>query len=236
MASDTAAERRSPRRSRSQEIAADLEAKLLVERWSTGKRIGLRTELIDQYSASPAVMNEALRILRERDLVEVRPGPSGGVFVANPPPQVRLGGIDVWFQGLVVDPEELFESRRLLDNMFATVAVQRATPDDIRDMEWAAEEMRAARDNAHALLGATMRLHLAIARASRIDVLVGMYQTIVIQLSSTMTKASFVPGHEDQRRHNLDLHAGLVAAIRNRDSITLEKLLSEHEHDMERMA
>ena len=235
MASDTATERPSPRRSRSQEVAADLESKILAERWSTGRRIGLRTDLIEQYSASPAVMNEALRILRERNLIEVRPGPSGGVFVANPPPQVRLGGINVWFQGLIVDPEKLFESRRLLDNMFATVAVQRATPEDVRDMEWAVEEMRATRDDAHALLAATMRLHLAIARASRIEVLVGMYQTIVIQLSSTMTRASFVPGHEDQRRHNLDVHTGLVAAIRDRDSITLEKLLSEHEHDMERM-
>jgi hypothetical protein len=60
-------------------------------------------------------------------------------------------------------------------------------------MEWAAEDMRAAQDDAHALLDATMRLHLAIARASHIDVLIGMYQTIVISLTSTMTKASFVP-------------------------------------------
>jgi DNA-binding FadR family transcriptional regulator len=223
------------RRSRAQDVAADLEARILHDRLGSGTRIGLRTDLIEHYGASPAVMNEALRILRERDLVEVRTGPTGGVFVANPPPQVRLGGIDVWHHATAVDPEELFESRRLLDTMFATVALQRATPEDVRDMEWAIEEMRQARDDAYALLGATMRLHLAIARASRVEVLVGMYQAIVATLRTTMTKAAFVPGQEDRRRHNLEVHAGLVAAIRDRDSLTLQKLLADHQQDMERL-
>lgn len=224
------------RRSRAQRVAADLEARILNERHGRGSRLGLRTELIEAYDVSPAVMSEALSILRERGLIAVRPGPNGGVFVTNPPPQVRLGGIDVWHKGLAVDPEQLFEARRYLDNLFAPVALQRATPQDIRDMQWAAEDMRAAHNDAQALLEATMRLHLAIARASRIDVLVGMYQTIVTLLSSTMTKAAFVPHQEELRHHNLELHIGLISAIRDQDTVALEKLLSLHAQDMVRMA
>ena len=224
------------RRSRAQRVAADLEARILDERHAAGTRLGLRTDLITTYGVSPAVMNEALRILRERGLVEVRPGPNGGVFVDSPPPQVRLGGIDVWHQGLVGDPEQLFEARRHLDTLFAPVALQRAAPDDVRAMEWALDGMRGAQNDAHALLDATMRLHLAIARASRIDVLIGMYQTIVTLLSSTMTKAAFVPHQEELRRHNLDVHAGIVNAIRDRDPVALEKLLSLHAQDMVRLA
>lgn len=235
MAEGPAEERQGVRRSRAQEVAAELEAAILNDRRPTGTRLGLRTDLIERYAVSSAVMNEALRILRERDLIEVRPGPNGGVFVANPPPQVRLGGIDVWHQGLAVDPEQLFEARRHLDNLFATVAAARATPEDIRDMEWAVEEMRSARDDAHAMLRAIMRLHQAIARASRIEVLIGMYQTIVTLLDATMTKATFVPGQEELRRHNLELHAGLVAAIRDRDNVALEKLLVLHAQDMQRL-
>lgn len=223
------------RRSRAQQVAADLEARILGERHPAGTRLGLRTDLIASFRVSPAVMNEALRILRERGLVEVRPGPNGGVFVDNPPPQVRLGGIDVWHQGLVGDPEQLFEARRHLDTLFAPVAMQRAAPEDVRAMEWALDDMRAAVNDAHALLDATMRLHLAIARASRIEVLIGMYQTIVTLLSSTMTKAAFVPHQEELRRHNLDVHAGIVNAIRDRDPVALEKLLTLHAQDMVRL-
>jgi DNA-binding FadR family transcriptional regulator len=180
-------------------------------------------------------MNEALRILRERDLVEVKPGPNGGVFVANPPPQVRLGGIDLWHQGLAVDPEQLFEARRYLDTMFPAVAMQRATPEDIRAMEWALDDMRAARENPRAWMDANLRLHLAIARASRIEVLIGLYQTIVSVLSATMTKASFVEGQEGPRAHNMEVHTNMVAAIRDRDAATLEKMLAQHHEDMVRV-
>lgn len=225
-----------PRTSRGQQVAAKLEAQILDERLPSGTRLGLRTELISRFEVSAPVINEALRILRERDLVEVRPGPNGGVFVANPPPHVRLGGIDVWHQGLSVDPEKLFEARRQLDRLFATVAAQRATSRDIRAMEDALQGMRAAENDAMAWLTAAMALHTAIARASGIDVLIGMYDTIVTTLSATMTKASFAAGLEDKRHHGFELHAGLVAAIRDGDAVTVEKLTAEHEQDMTRIA
>jgi DNA-binding FadR family transcriptional regulator len=221
--------------SRAQRVAAELEARILADHAEPGTRLGLRTELISHFEVSPSVMNEALRILRERDLVEVKPGPNGGVFVANPPPQVRLGGIDLWHMGLAVDPEQLFEARRYLDTLFPAVAMQRATPEDIRAMEWALDDMRAAREDPRAWMDANLRLHLAIARASRIEVLVGLYQTIVSVLSATMTKASFVAGQEGPLRHNMEVHTNMVAAIRDRDAVTLEKMLAQHHEDMVRV-
>src|SRR6201995_1673467 len=101
--------------SRAQQIAAELEAEILANRMPAGARLGLRTDLIDRLHAAPPGRNEALRILRERDLVPARPGPNGGVMVASPPPQLRLGGIDVWHHGLSAEPEKLFEARATLD-------------------------------------------------------------------------------------------------------------------------
>lgn len=216
-------------------MASGIETQILEERLSAGTRLGLRTELIARFGVSATVINEALGILRERDLVEVKPGPNGGVFISNPPPQVRLGGIDVWHQGLSVDPEHLFEARRYLDNLFAPVALQRAEADDLRAMEWALEDMCAAQHDACAALAATMRLHLAIARASRIEVLVGLYQTITTTLTATMTEARFVDGMEDVHGRHLQLHVDIVAAIRDGDPITLEKLMAQHEEYMIRI-
>jgi DNA-binding FadR family transcriptional regulator len=226
-----------PRGSRAQQVAREVEAQVLAERAEPGTRIGLRTELISRFGVSPSVMNEALRILRERGLVTVKPGPNGGVFVDNPPPQVRLGGIDVWHRGLTVDPEQLFETRAYLDTLFSPVAVQRATPEDIRAMEWALEDMRtaSARDDARTFLDANMRLHLAIARAARIELLAGFYESVVTMLGATMTKATFVGGLEELRQHNLEVHANLIVAIRDRDGVALEKVLALHHTDMVRM-
>jgi DNA-binding FadR family transcriptional regulator len=218
-------------RSRAQQIAAEIEGEILSDRLPSGTRLGLRTDLIARFEVSPPVMNEALHILRERDLVTVRPGPNGGVIVASPPPQLRLGGIDVWHQGLTVEPEQLFEARSQLDILLTTVAAQRATPEDIRAMQWALDDMRAAGDDARAFLDANMRLHVAIARASRIELLAGFYESIVTLLSTTMTKAIFVQDKDELREHNLQVHADLILAIRDQDPIALQKLLKLHHQD-----
>ena len=217
--------------SRAQHIAAEIEAEILAGRMTAGARLGRRTDLIDRFEASPPVMNEALRILRERDLVTVRPGPNGGVMVASPPPQLRLGGIDVWHQGLTAEPEKLFEARSQLDLLLTMTAAQRATPEDIRAMEWALDDMRAAGHDAMAFLQANMRLHLAVARASRVDLLADFYESIVTLLSATMTRAAFVEDPDELLEHNLQVHANLIIAIRDQDTIALQKLLSLHHLD-----
>jgi DNA-binding FadR family transcriptional regulator len=220
-----------PRGSRAQQIAAEIEAEILASRHPAGAKLGRRTDLIRRFGVSPAVMNEALGILRERNLVTVRPGPNGGVIVDDPPPQVRLGGIDVWHQGLTIDPEQLFDARAHLDTLLTTVALQRATPDDLRAMEWALDDMRNAGDDARAFLDGNMRFHLAVARASKIDLLAALYESIVAVLSTTMSKASFVDPSHELRRHNLQVHADLIAAIKDQDTSRLQKLLALHRQD-----
>ncbi|GAA0950582.1 hypothetical protein GCM10009554_50710 [Kribbella koreensis] len=116
------------------ERVADLEQEILERRLESGARFALRTELIERFGVSATAMNEALRTLRERDVLYVKPGAQDGVFISQPPPQVRLGVIDLWFRGLSVDAVDLFEARSMLEDGFARVAAERATPQDARDL------------------------------------------------------------------------------------------------------
>jgi DNA-binding FadR family transcriptional regulator len=223
------------RGSRAQQVAAEIEAEVLAERHPAGTRLGLRTDLIARFGVSPAVMNEALRILRDRNLITVRPGPNGGVIVDSPPPQIRTGGIDVWHQGLAVDPEQLFDARNHLDMLLTAVALQRATPEDVRAMEWALDDMRAAGEDARAFLAANMRFHLAVARASKIELLAALYESIAAVLTATMTRASFIDPTHELVPHNIQVHADLIAAIKDQDTTRLQKLLSLHHKDTVRI-
>ncbi|NMH99509.1 FadR/GntR family transcriptional regulator [Pseudonocardia acidicola] len=219
--------------SRAQQVAAAIENELLAARTPVGTSLGRRTDLMERHKVSPTVMNEVLRILRDRGLVVVKPGPGGGVFVASQPPQVRLGALDLWFSGTGTDPLDLFEARTHLEDVLASVAVDRAGPTDVRDMEWALEEMRGAAD-ARAYLDANLRLHLAIARAARIPVLTGMYEAIAAIIQGTLTRAELLPGHEEIYSGNVDVHAEIVAAIRDRNREALTKLMTLHRQDLVR--
>lgn len=221
----------SARQSRAQQVAAAIEDRLLAAKTPVGTSLGRRTDLMAEHNVSPTVMNEVLRILRDRGLVVVRPGPGGGVFVASQPPQVRLGALDLWFSGNGVDPLDLFEARAHLEDLLTRVSVDRAGPGDVRDMEWALEEMRSSTDP-RTYLEANIRLHLAIARAARIPVLAGMYEAIAAIVLGSLTRAELLSGHDEMYRHNIEVHAQIVDAIRRRDREALDKLIGLHRHDL----
>lgn len=219
--------------SRAQQVAIEVENELLAAQSEVGTPLGRRTDLMERFKVSPTVINEALRILRDRRLVVVKPGPGGGVFVASRPPQVRLGALDLWFSGTGMDPLDLFEARMHLEDVLTRVAVDRAGPMDIRDMEWALEAMKTA-STPRDFLDANLRLHLAIARAARIPVLAGMYEAIAAIIGGAATRVELLPDHEEMYRHSIAVHAEIVAAMRAGDREALNKCLELHRHDLVR--
>ncbi|UIX29246.1 FadR/GntR family transcriptional regulator [Streptomyces sp. GQFP] len=219
--------------SRAQQVASAIENELLAARTPVGTSLGRRTDLMEKHQVSPMIMNEVLRILRDRGLVVVKPGPGGGVFVASRPPQVRLGALDVWFSQTATDPLDMFEARTHLEDTLTPVALDRAGPSDVRDMEWAVEEMRSAA-TPRAFLDANLRFHMAIARAARITVLTGMYEAVATIITGSVTKVELLPGHEEMYTHSIEVHAEIATAIREQDREALAKLMVLHRQDLVR--
>jgi DNA-binding FadR family transcriptional regulator len=222
-------------RSRAEAVAEAVQDDIAARGAVTGDRLGLRTELIERYAVSPSVMNEALGLLRDRGIVTVRPGPSGGVFVAEQPAQVRLGAIDLWFSPAVPNPRELFDSRTFLDDAFAAVAVDRAGPNDVRAMESALHQMQTHTDDAAAYMQATVAFHAAIAHATGLTVAIGLYETVVALLRGGVVRASFVEPRAEMVGHALQIHEDMAAAIRDRDHQAMTKLLALHGADLDRV-
>jgi hypothetical protein len=50
-----------------------------------------------------------------------------------------------------------------------------------------------------------------------------------------MTKASYVGSRHELLRHNIQVHADLIAAIRDQDSSSQQKLLALHHQDTVRV-
>src|ERR1700745_1801219 len=139
-------QRRDPalRSSRAERVAADLEHEILSARLPVGAHLGRRSELMDRFGISPTVMNETLRILRDRDLITVRPGPGGGVSGASAPAQVREGAPEFSLPRSTPQPLELFEARLHLEFGMTKAVFERATSDDVAAMRSAMVTMRAS--------------------------------------------------------------------------------------------
>ena len=74
----------------SQQIAQNLEEMILEQELQIGDRLPGEMDLADKFGASRNVVREALTMLRERGLVEVRNG--SGAFVTRVQPQA-LGDV-----------------------------------------------------------------------------------------------------------------------------------------------
>jgi DNA-binding FadR family transcriptional regulator len=222
-----------PRRSRAERVAADVEEEILSARLPVGAHLGRRAEFMERFGISPTIMNETLRILRDRGMVKVRPGTNGGIFVASLPPQVRLGAMDLWFHesGTGAHPLDLFEARVHLEARLTEVAFERATDADVAEMRGALQAMRRAED-AYAYLDGVMTLHRVLVVAARVPVLDGMHQTVIAILRGTLTRAAFTDGHEEMLRHSIEVHDGLVDAIAHRDRLAFNKIMRLHEDDL----
>ncbi|MFC4942407.1 FadR/GntR family transcriptional regulator [Pseudonocardia sp. GCM10023141] len=218
--------------SRAEDVAARLEMEILRAGYPAGTRLGLRTELIGRFEVSPGVMNEALRLLRDRELITVKPGPNGGVFTADQPPGVRLGALDLWFQGLTVPPLDIFESRTLLEEMFNNLALQNSSPHDHIAMERALQRMNNSAEDPRGFFEANVEFHRAIARSTGVTVLTSIYDSLVTVLTGALVRAAWTSGHEATIDHNLRVHGQILEAIRARDRKRLETATRLHRVDM----
>src|SRR5487761_539805 len=55
-----------------------------------GHRLGTKAELKRHFAVAEGTLNESLRVLEGHGMIRFRPGPGGGVFVAEPSPEQRL--------------------------------------------------------------------------------------------------------------------------------------------------
>jgi DNA-binding FadR family transcriptional regulator len=219
------------RSSRAQQVAGDVEEEILAARLPVGAHLGRRAEFMHRFGISPMIMSETLRILRDRGLVTVRPGTGGGIFVAALPPQVRLGGMDLWFHESGTHPLDLFEARVHLEAQLTPVAFDRAGPADIAAMRRAVEHMTKAADAA-SFLDAVMTLHRALVTAARVPVLDAMHQSVVAVLRATLSRATFIEGHEPLLAHSIAVHQGIVEAIATRNRPAFHKVMLLHHDDL----
>lgn len=227
MSSDTA-----PGLSRAQIVAGQIEDEILQSSLEVGQNLARRGELLERYRISPTVLNEALRILRDSGVVSVRRGHSGGVFVAGRPARIQFGATDVYFTPGVIPAHDLLEARLHIENSLAAVAFDRATAADLAAMRAALPAFGEIAEDPRRFFLGLCEFHRAVVSAARIDLLDAMHQSVVALLTARVTRAVFVPGHEDVLSHSIDVHSAIVDAIEDKNRAVFNKLLILHRDDL----
>ena len=226
----TSAAHKSPlaasRVSRAEAVARDIEAEILGEGIPPGERLGTKEELRQRFGVAVATVNEAVRLLETRGLIEARPGPGGGVFVARSSVRVALkrDGLDSsWGGAPFADCQAV---RTGLEPLVCQEAARHHTDEDIRALEKILAAMERHADEPRAYLELNWALHRRIAKLCRNAPLHSIYLTLIDFLEDGLNLGDL---HDFDGHADVEVHRQLVAAIDEGPGPHLEAAIERHE-------
>ncbi len=214
-----------------EDIVRQIQNLIAERRLQTGDRLPSERELAELLSVSRASVREALRVLSAMGLVEVRPG--DGTFVRNP-----YASLDSSLWGLLGEREflrDLLEARRIVEEEVVALAVQRATQEDIDQMQDLLDrrerELAAGKHD----LETDLQFHQMVAESTRNPVLVSLVRTLCEMWLRSREATGRAPNSPQKAQ---EFHLALVEAIRMRNEPLARGVMHRHlEHmrqDVER--
>jgi DNA-binding FadR family transcriptional regulator len=200
-----------------------------------GDRLPSERELAAAMQISRPTLREAVRVLVEAGVLSVRPGSTGGIFVASDyvPSELLRSKSDLRLDEVA----GVLEARRLIEPRVAQLAALNAREDDYARLQHIidAQEALLARGNVLAhedrFLQLDTQFHLRIARATGNSTIVSMMRTLLRRLEIARDIAFHEP---PTAPWVIDVHERTLAAIRSADHARIESVMDEHLAALER--
>ena len=210
--------------SRAELVARELEREITDER-EPGERLGTKEDLRKRFGVAVATVNEAVRLLETRGMIEARPGPGGGVFVARPATRVAFSHAVLGFKSGSTTYEECLEVRDALEPLVDSHAARYHRVSDIREMNRIVKSMEAAQDDPAAFFKCNWALHRRIAELCRNSPLRSMYLALIDFLEYTVDHAEFARFDGEGM---VAVHRDLVNAIDSGEGPELDAAIEAH--------
>ncbi|WP_028661068.1 FadR/GntR family transcriptional regulator [Nocardioides insulae] len=213
--------------SRAEQLASAVERRIREESLAPGSPLGTLEDLQGASGYSRPTVNEAVRVLRDRGLVRIKPGRGGGLFVAERGPVVRLR-----HTLLAVDEEpttvtEAIELRDHLELLIDLGAARCRTERDVTALRALLARMAEASDWA-GFMAANWALHERIAAVSPNAMARAVYVGTLGHLSSTSAAYDEGPDSRAYRARRHQAHVDLVAAIADGDEQRVRTAVERH--------
>jgi DNA-binding FadR family transcriptional regulator len=207
-------------------IARELEAEIASGHPGPGARIGTKQDLRRRFGVAAATINEAVRLVETRGLLVAKPGPGGGIFVADAPARVRMNQFVLGYRWSEATVGDFHALRNALEPLVCRDAAVHRRALDLRELHHAVEALAREIDDPVGLLRETWTLHRRIARIGHNAPVHSVYLTVVGFLEHAVERVEL--GRSDAGDY-VDRHVELVEAIAEGGGPRLEAAIARHE-------
>jgi GntR family transcriptional repressor for pyruvate dehydrogenase complex len=218
-----------------EEAADQIAEKVRTGELRTGDRLPGERSLATQMEISRPTLREAVKVLVEAGVLEVRRGPGGGMYVATDVVPTDLVRHSASLR--LAEIAAVLEARRMLEPQVAQLAAERATEEDFEAMERSIEAMRRIVDGGwhqrheDRFLQLDVQFHLALARAAGNPTVETLMRILLRQLEIARDMAMHVPLVPEW---TIGIHERTLAALRSGEPEEVEAVMDEHLGQLER--
>jgi GntR family transcriptional repressor for pyruvate dehydrogenase complex len=214
-----------------QQVADDIERRILDGTLVPGSRLPSEQEMADEYGVSRNVIREALKRMKEHGLVYIRTG--SGTYISKPSTKPVSDALHrlLRHSNTTISIAHFYEIRRMLEPESARLAAERAHQEDIEAIQAAYDLMERSRNNSDTWSRADLQFHLAVTTAAHNPLI----ESVVDPLTEPLRELIAVGLNEPSgAQAGLEAHRSILEAIQNHNPQLAYQAMLDHLLDSEK--
>lgn len=221
-------------RSKAEHVAQQLLERILEAKLEAGSTFATEAELLSQFNVSRPTLRESLKVLESQGVIELRPGPGGGIIVREPSTDLLAHGLSVFLRLKKVPFVTVIKAREVIEPALAYEAALNGREEDFAELEASIVRMKVlnAQANQEAFLDENRVFHGVIARASGNKVLEVFWDTISILAHGEHHGIRYSVSNQ---AHVVKAHQRILDACRKRDGDAAAAAMESHVSGLENL-
>jgi GntR family transcriptional repressor for pyruvate dehydrogenase complex len=213
-----------------EDLVSQIEGAILGGQLKAGDKLPAQRDLVDMFQTSRGPLREALRVLEQKGLLEIKRGVRGGAVVRQPGMTPVAESLGLLVRHREITLAELSEFREGVEGNVAAIAAQRATRADIRQLKsllkQAKKYVEIGIEAWEPFCQADNRIHVAIAKAARNRV----YEFVLRMVHDNIQQyyeAHALKGQPFMQENYQDL-CDIVTALEKQQATAVRSLMQSH--------
>ena len=213
-----------------EDVVDQIQEAILEGKLEVGAKLPAERDLQAMFHTSRGTLREALRVLEQRGLIEIKRGVSGGAIVKKVSPHEMSESLALLIRSQTVSITHLVEFRQDLEGMVAALAAQRATDQDLETLNAllreASTHLAADEPEWEAFIQIDRQVHLELARITGNP----LYKLILHTIHTNIHRYYdlFLPKSAANRQEEYQNLCEIVQAIADRNAERASELARAH--------
>ncbi len=213
-----------------QDVVEQIQEAIIDGQLKVGDRLPAERDLKEMLQTSRSTLREALRVLEQKGLIEIKLGMGGGAVVKKVTSDLVAESLDLLIRSNQVSLQHIAEFRERVEGDVVWLATSRLTKSDIDELEKLLDDSRQclARgvEGVPDFLSADQHIHQYFAKITGNPIYISLFKTMHNNIRRYFDELLFK--EESEMRENLQDLESVVAAMKKGDADTACKIVRTH--------